>query len=386
MRIGIVIDELISGGFQKVALMEAKYFNQLGHEAVLVVLHRIEDEGYQDLIRGSGIQVERLSDRLPGYLKLNFHFPFFAFFSFFHVAYPLFIGKYIKKDKFDLLVVHGTYTAFSAIAIKKKLKVPLINFIHDSVTYIIENKYKNKFPKIIHGLLLGIAKKIDWKIIKNSDAVIAFPDMIQEMKKLCPNYSHYQEIFNGCEVIRESEIKIAKSDFAIAVTKWDQGKNFGFLLEVWKNLKTRIPLKVVGSFHPTSLIDETKELIKKARLDGIIEIVGSVSEKELLGYYQNAKFLVHPCREAFGMTILEASANGCPAIFTNNSGVSELYNADIRRSLPEENDLNGFVNLVTEFMQLDQEAYVEVMKRYYISAEKNSWSSHCEKIIMMVKF
>ena len=381
MKIGVVVDELVSGGFQKVALMEVKYLNKLGHDAVLVVLHGMKDEGYADLVKENNIKIIRISDRLPSYLKLNFHFPFFAFFSFFHIFYPFFVWKYVKEDKFDFLVVHGTYTAFSAIAIRKKLKIPFVNFIHDSVTYIIENKYKTKFPKVIHDCLIFIARKIDRRIIEKSDVVVAFPDMIEEMRKVYPDYAHYQEIFNGCEVIREDEIRLNKSDFAIAVTKWDQGKNFGFLSDIWNGLKNKIPLKVVGSFHPSSLANETIELIRNKGLEGVVEIVGSVSEKELYEYYKNAKFLVHPCREAFGMTILESSANGCPAIFSNNSGVAALYNDALIEKLPAENDLGGFINLIDEYLQLDESAYAELIKNYHEAAEKNSWINHCEKII-----
>ena len=50
MKIGILIDELISGGFQKVALMEVIYLKSLGYDTDLVVLHRTNNLGYQDII------------------------------------------------------------------------------------------------------------------------------------------------------------------------------------------------------------------------------------------------------------------------------------------------------------------------------------------------
>jgi len=381
MKIGILIDELIPGGFQKVAIMEAKYFKKLGHEASLVVLHRIKNEGYEDLIKENNIRVIRLSDRLPFLLKINFKFPFFAFFSFFHIFYPTFIWRYIERDEFDFFITHGTYTTFSSIAIKKKLKIPFISFIHDSVTYILENKYRNKFPNGVFVALLFVAKRLDCKIINNSDAVIAFPDMIKEMKNICPAYQNYHEIFNGCEAIKETEINFNKSNFAIAATKWDQGKNFGFLLDIWNSSNIKIPLKVIGSFHPATLKDEMEQLVNKKGLNGIVEIVGQVTEEELSKYYRNAKFLVHPCREAFGMTILEASANGCPAIFTNNSGVAVLYPSAVRDRLPVENDLKGYSKEIACWTELGEDDYCNLVKDYYAVAVRSSWVSHSEQII-----
>ena len=381
MKIGVLIDELVSGGFQKVAIMEVKYLNSLGYDAVLVVLHKRENEGYQDLIRKNNIQVIRISDRLPFYLKFNFKFPFFAFFSFFHIFYPMFVWRYIKRDNFDFFITHGTYTAFSSISIRRKLKIPFASFIHDSVVYIIKNKYKIKFSKSFFNFLIFVAKKIDKKIIKNSNFVLAFPDMIVEMKKIFPEYSNYQAIFNGCEIISESNINFNKLNFAISVTKWDQGKNFDFLLNLWESLNNKISLKIIGSFHPIELREEFQKAIDNKKLSNVIEIIGSVTEEGLYEYYKNAKFIVHPCREAFGMTILEASASGCPAIFSNNSGVADLYSDSIRKILPRENSLYEYKSCIDNFLQMKEGAYGNLVREYYLSAKNNSWVKHCEKII-----
>jgi glycosyltransferase involved in cell wall biosynthesis len=384
MKVGVLIDELVSGGFQKVAIMEVKYLNELGYDAVLVVLHRIKNEGYQDLIKKNNIQVVRLSDRLPFYLRLNFRFPFFAFFSFFHIFHPIFIWRYIKRDNFDFFITHGTYTAFSSIAIKRKLKIPFASFIHDSVTYIIENKYKKKCSKGSLNFLIFIAKKIDKKIIKNSDFVFAFPDMIMEMKKVFPEYHSYKAIFNGCEILTEDKINFEKSNFAVSVTKWDQGKNFDFLLDLWNKLDVKIPLKVIGSFHPANLQEEMQKSINENKLDDIVELIGKVTEEELYEYYRNAKFMIHPCREAFGMTILEASASGCPAIFTSNSGVADLYPESIKKFLPKENNLNEYKKTIGEFLQMEKGAYEGLVREYYLSSKNNSWTRHCEQIIKLI--
>ncbi len=385
MKIGILIDELISGGFQKVALMEAKYLKKLGHDVSLVILHKIKIEGYIDLIKNNNINVIYISDRLPCYLKINFRFPFFAFFSFMHIFYPFFIYKYIRKNEFDIFITHGTYTAFSSIRIKKKIKIPYICFVHDPITYIINQKYKDKFLGNFSKLLTPIAKKLDKMIIKNATSVFAFPDMIDEMKKTYPDYPHYYEIFNGCESIDQDDVEYGKRNYCISVTKWDQGKNFELLIEIWKKLSNRIPLKVVGSFSPVKLEKDYRRKIKENSLSEYIEIIGKVSETELINYYKNAKFLIHPCREAFGMTILEASANGCPAIFTRNSGVARLYPKFIKTKLPNENDLMEYINIINYFIKVPEQEYRVLVNDYYKTAKENSWENHCKKINTLIQ-
>lgn len=384
MRIGILVDELISGGFQKVAVMETKYLQKLGYEVLLIALHRVKNTGYRDIIEESNLRVIYLSDRLPWYLKMNFHFPLFAFFSFFHVFYPFFIHRYIKKEEFDIFVTHGTYTAFSSIAIVKKLGVPYICFDHDPIAYILPQKYHNKFLGKLLWFLMPLAKFLDQRIINNAKAVIAYPDMIAEMKKINPNYADYYAIFNGCEVLPEDQLDYRRENYAMAATKWDQGKNFKLLLEVWKQLEPKISLKIVGTFVHESVRVEYEQAIKNANLENIIEIVGSVSEEALRGHYKKAKLLVHPCREAFGMTMLEAAANGCPAIFSDNSGVAELFPLEIIKMLPKENDINGYVTQIKRVLSFSQADYESFAKEYYATAVKNSWENHCKKIVSLI--
>lgn len=384
MKIGILVDELISGGFQKVAVMETKYLQKLGYEVSLIALHRVKNTGYRDIIEENNLNVIYLSDRLPWYLKINFHFPFFVFFSFFHIFYPFFIYWYIKKDEFDIFVTHGTYTAFSSIAIVKKLGVPYICFDHDPIAYILPQKYQNKFLGKLLWFLMPLAKFLDKAIINNAQTVIAYPDMIAEMKKTYPDYPNYHEIFNGCEILPADELNYQRENYAVAATKWDQGKNFELLLVVWKQLEQKIPLKVVGTFARESVQVEYEQAVKNAKLENIVEIVGNVSEEVLNGYYKKAKLLVHPCREAFGMTILEAAANGCPSIFSSNSGVAELFPEEIKEMLPKEDDINGYLLQIQRVLLLSQEDYESFAKEHYATAIKNSWENHCKKIVSLI--
>ena len=384
MKIAVLVDELISGGFQKVAIMEAVHLSRMGEEVSLVVLHKIENEGYQDLIKENNINVIHLSDRLPFYLKINFRFPFFAFFSFFHIFYPLFIGWYIKKKEFDIFITHGTYTAFSSISIVAIRTIPYVCFVHDSVGYIIKQKYSDKFPAFIIKVLSFIADKLDGLIIKKACAVCAFPDMIREMKKVSPFYSRYYEIYNGCDVLPPEGIIYSKENYAIAVTKWDQGKNFSFLVDLWKTLVNKIPLKIIGNFVPLELKNKFISMVNDAGLGSTIKFVGPVSESELREYYKKAKFLIHPCREAFGMTILESSACGCVSIFTNNSGVAGLYTRDIIQLLPAENSQDGYLNEINRYVSLSESELRKEIDKFRKVAENNSWENHCKKIMEII--
>ncbi len=383
MKIAILIDELISGGFQKVAIMETKYFRKMGYNATLVVLRRNKKPGYHDLLNENKIRTIYLSDRLPWYYKFNFKFPLFSFFSFFHVFYYFIIYKFIKNQEFDVFITHGTYTAFSSISIWRKKHIPYICFIHDSIIYILNQKYGTKVLGKFLPFLTPIANKLDGEIINNSKTILAFPNMISEMKKNFPRYEKYHPVYNGCEVIDLSQVKYNKENYAIAVTKWDEGKNFQFLIDIWTQLNNKIKIKIIGAFYPVELREEYQTLIFKNRLEKWIELIGPVNEEDLGKYYQNALFLVHPCREAFGMTILEAAASGCPSIFTINSGVADLFPQSIKTKLPQENNINDYMFSINYILNLKTTEYNDLMNVYYNVALQNSWENHCKDIIKL---
>jgi hypothetical protein len=95
MKIGILIDELASGGLQKTAIQECKELKRLGHKVKLLVLSRRNSRSFKGLAKG--LEIEFLEDRLKPWQRASFKFPIFAYFSLFHLTYPLFLPSKIKK-------------------------------------------------------------------------------------------------------------------------------------------------------------------------------------------------------------------------------------------------------------------------------------------------
>jgi glycosyltransferase involved in cell wall biosynthesis len=386
MKIGIIVDEFFSGGFQKVALMEKIQMDRNHINADLISLKRPLKTGYKDILEENKINLICIDDNFPKLLKLNFKFPFFSFFSLFHLTYPFFINKYYPKfSEYDAIVVHGTYTIFSAISIKRRFKdIKLISFIHDPISYVINQKYKSgpiyKFSRI----LVKLTTIVDRKLIANSDYVLGFPQMTEIMKNIYPKYNKYINIQNGVDVINENTINYKKDNYWISVTKWDKGKNIQFLIELCQKIGNNFNLKVIGTFVPETLRTEFEDHVKTSKLKNI-DIIGMVSEKELNMYYKNAKGLVHPCREAFGMTILEAAANGCPAVFTNNSGVAKLFENEVANILPNENDIEEYIKAINYIEGLySNNSHIKYIKRLRHTAEKYSWEMHNNTIINLI--
>ena len=376
MKIGIFVDELFTGGFQKVALEEAIEFKKNGDDVYFYVLKRSKNSEYEQILNKNKIKVIFLSDRVPKYLNLNFKFPLFAFFSLFHISYPFILPNYFKED-LDLIIAHGTYTCFSAIRIAKKKKIKLVNFVHDPVQFILEQKYNNSLiKKVIFKILSKLGWIADRYIINNSDSIIAFTEMIEFLKERHRSKENYHEISNGVELGNKSR---KKKNYIIAFTKWDQGKNVGFLIEIWKKLGKKVPLKIIGKWAKES---EMKEFIRKIEhnsLKNYISVIGPLDTGETRLYLREALFLVHPCREPFGMTIFEAAAEGTVSIMTNNSGVARFFDTNNAIKVIE-NNLQSYLNSINYLINNKIKA-VELGKNAYKVAEKNSWKNH-NKILM----
>ena len=87
-----------------------------------------------------------------------------------------------------------------------------------------------------------------------------------------------------------------------------------------------------------------------------------------------ARTLIHPIVEAFGLTVLEAAAHGCPAIIPKGSGVSDLFVHGETAFFPQEGDLEEYLQYV-EALREAKFAFIMGRKAREIS-KHYSWEKH----------
>jgi glycosyltransferase involved in cell wall biosynthesis len=383
MKIGIFVDELFTGGFQRVAFEESMSFKQNKYDVEMVVLRRTKDNSASEYISemtAKGIKVKYVSDYIPKILNFSFRFPLFAFFSFFHLSYIFLIWIYFN-EKYDFIIVHGTYTSLSCIPYAKKNSIKIANFIHDPIEYIFEQKYRSNIITIVIFKILSIfAHFLDKYLINNSNLVIVYPEIEKYLKKKHNIKANYLPIYNGVKIPNKF---YKKSTFAIAATKWDQGKNYIFLIKLWSKYNINIDLIIVGRWANQNEKDEFSNKIKTLRLDKKIKLLGQVSNLNLNKLYSKALFLIHPCKEAFGMTILEAAANKTTSILTNNSGVSNIMNIKSCIMVSENSEVE-YINAIQSLIENNKLAISMGIEAFKI-AKKYSWKKHNELILKNIE-
>lgn len=134
-----------------------------------------------------------------------------------------------------------------------------------------------------------------------------------------------------------------KSDYYLAVGRLISYKKFDLIIKTFNELM--LPLKVVGDGP------ELKALKKMAKKN--IEFLHNVSDEELRKIYQNAKALIYPQVEDFGITPLEAMASGTPVIAFAKGGSLETVKENVSGTFFNEQTEEALVKAVKKFNKKD---------------------------------
>jgi glycosyltransferase involved in cell wall biosynthesis len=382
MKIGILIDRLNVGGVEKIAIEQVKALREISEDAVLVVLRRkaVVEGAFNDILKD--VPIEYLDDRLPRWLRFSFNFPIFYFFASFHLTYPLLIPWVVKKREFDYLVCHGTYTAFSAITIRKFRKVPFSCFIWDPIGYILKRVYREKFPRPVFSILITIANVLDRMILKNADSILVGGDAhnrhLQELKRdvtineIPPSVHPLQNI-------------PTKKDYVLMVTAWKEGKYPEYIFDLLERIPT-MRVKMVGKWLEEDFLHRFEKSAEARGLRENIDIVGAVSENELKRYYAEALVLLQTNDDkGFGMLALEAAGHGTTFVIPEGQGVCKLFHDGIDGFYTKEKDSDTIAHHLKELISDHSKA--ERMGKHALEiVQKNySWRKHAKALQLIIQ-
>lgn len=122
------------------------------------------------------------------------------------------------------------------------------------------------------------------------------------------------------------DASVVKEPFCLfAGTMTQPRKNVPNLIRAAR--KYGFPLKLVGNKGNVASEAKLRELIGDAQN---IEILGFVSDEELISLYNRAKVFALPSlNEGVGLVALEAAIHGCNIVITNLGGPKEYYEKDL---------------------------------------------------------
>jgi len=375
MLIGVLIDRAAIGGVARFAFEEVKWLRELGHEAELLVITKQKNRVFIPY----DVPTKFLSEKFPRTFRYSFRFPFFHFFSSFHVTSPIFTPKELS-EKYDVIISHGTYTCFTAHEVWRRRKIPYVAYIHDPISYILRRVYSKSGLRYAFSFLLPLGQRFDTMIVQDALTGVVQSKVHREF------LSHISDrkikvVYPGCYA--EESIPKTRGNFILAAkSMWTIDKRPELLLEILRRIKNA-NLVIVGDWSPLAF-EEFVNMAKRLGLRERVKITGQIDESELTRLYREARVLVHANFEAFGMTGLEAAAHGCPFMIPKGSGVTEVFTDGVHGFFPNEGDLDAYVEHLDRLMTDERLAW-RMGYEAWKAAKEYTWERHTRELVKIVE-
>jgi glycosyltransferase involved in cell wall biosynthesis len=380
MKIGIMIDYIAPGSAPKAIGQEVKGLKKLGHDVSSLVIKGGYSEHYQFHLKDVPIRV--MTDEFPNIAKkIDRKIPGFSFFSVHHLSTPFFAPSIINEKEYDVLVVHSTYTCFTARRLKKKRNIPYIPFIWDPMSYILPHVYSNSSIKKLMPLLSPMARWADSFILKDCQAVITSGRMHHQLLHSLTD-KKLEILYPGCFPV--SMVNEERQNFMLAFDRWDIGNTPHILLDILEKIDGDLDLVVGGHWYPESIKTSFISEVSRRNLSARVKIIGALDEKQIIELCSKALLHIHTNKEVFGMQSLEAAACGCPIIVPKGSGVTELFEHGKDGLFPEEHDLEEHVEYINKLLS-DRSFAVKMGKSAWGKAKNQTWDKHASDLLGIIE-
>lgn len=380
MKIGILVDQISPGSLPRILGAEVRFLSRLGNTVEGISLI---DNGRRFSDHFSDIKIRYLDkENLKLLNLLSFKFPFFSFFSSFHLTGALSCPRILKEKEYDVIVSHATYTCFSAKAIAKKRKIPYFAFIWDPISYILPKVYsKGSLLRCAFPVLLPAAKYFDNFLVSDSLAVITCSYFhVPLLKKI--TQKNIEVVYPGCDPLEK--IPESRGDYILAIDRWDIGNTPNKILDVFDKLSQRAKLLVAGYWYPERIRDEFIDEIKKRGFENRVEVRGPAEKEEVRRLLAGARALIHPNEEVFGFVPHEAASCGCPMLMPKASGNTEIYEHGKHGFFPDGWNVKEFAGYLTILINDERLAWRMGNDAWQV-ARGYTWQDHAISLEKVIK-
>lgn len=244
-------------------------------------------------------------------------------------------------SEFDLVI---SVTSEAAKGIKTGPNTLHICYLLTPTRYLWSHEdqyFKGQAFKVFTKPITSYLKKWDKKASKRPDVMIAISTEVQKrIKKYYKRKS--QLIFPPVNVPLLHNNGTKEKKYYLIVSRLVGYKKVDLAIDVFNKLE--LPLIIVGTGR------EEKRLKSKSKKN--IKFVGQVSEKELVKHYQNAKALIMPQEEDFGIVSVEAQAVGTPVIAFRKGGATDTVIDGKTGVLFNEQNVESLTRAIAKFEKI----------------------------------
>lgn len=248
-----------------------------------------------------------------------------------------------------------------------RLICPEGRFIRNDKLCQLCSKRAFPLPSIIHGCyrssrvqtvaVAGMltAHKLMGTWSKTVTAYVAVSEFVRRI--LIENHFPADRVFVKPDFVPDVEAGRGDGDYALYVGRLSPEKGLSTLLEAWRRIQPRMPLKLAGNGPMRPEVQEAARTIPD------IEYLGPKPIQDVLALMGRAKALIFPsiCYETFGRTIVEAFSKSLPVIATrlgNMDAMVEDYRTGLKFEPENPEDLLAKI----EWMRSHPQQWEEMRK------------------------
>ncbi len=361
------------GGAGKYTYHTAKGLSDKGHD-IYVITRLVRSLPGEEII--DGIRIHRIK-WLSGYSPLK---PFL----FLREVFKTF-EKLSSQVNFDLMVFNQPLSAFPVILSKKSKNIPKIyNFLSSwADEFEIKSflKHRPYLPQIIAKRLILfpviiLMRLIERVVILKADKIITLSQYMRnrlqylykvpderfkmipagvdiDKFKPAPNQQEKDALRQGLGIPKEQLVLITARNLVPRMGL----DNLILAFDLLAREKNLMELIICGAGF---LEDKLKALVKKLGLSEKIKFTGSLSEENLVKYFQAADLFILPTQflEGFGIATIEAMACGLPVLGTPVGGTIEVLGKFSRNFILSGTDYQSIAEGISEFIKNTQDRNV----------------------------
>lgn len=257
-----------------------------------------------------------------------------------------FIFESFDLTGYDLVISIGSAESKGVITKPETLH---LNYCLTPTRYLYSHQ-DHYLTNSLYRLVATILRKWDLVASTRPDEMISISTHVKK---------RIQDVYNRETVIIFPPVNTAKfkqpssfqpvfKNYYLTVARLVSYKRLEVLIRAFNQNKRTLVIIGEGS--------ERKKLERIASRN--IHFLGSVSDRELVGYYQNAQAFLHAGEEDFGIAMCEAQAAGIPVIAYAVGGASDIVDNGKTGLLVEDSTPTSFNQALREFDTITFESTV----------------------------
>lgn len=252
-------------------------------------------------------------------------------------------------EKFDLVI---SITSEGAKGIIVRPKTQHVCICLTPTRYLwsgYQQYFKNIFFRFITKPIVYYLRKWDLIASGKPDSFIAISENVKErIRKYYKResfviYPPSDRLFTK----KVKQIKIEEKDFFLVVSRLVDYKRVDLAVDACSRLN--LPLVVIGD-------GSELERLQAIANDSVV-FKGKVSDEELVSYYKNARALIFPGEEDFGITMVEAQYAGKPVIAFKKGGATEIVKEGVTGLFFNHQNVDSLIAVLKKFERFEYNSF-----------------------------